>query len=88
MLEGSKQNAHVDMIFMDEPDMALSIRSCHKLVALLKKLGKKQQIVAAVHNPIVIGGFPEVYSTEHCRWMPLEEFIGSHSAKPSRVRAS
>ncbi len=68
-----------DLILMDEPDSALSIRSCQMLVSTLKKLAKSgSQIIAAVHNPIVIQAFGEVYSVEHDRWMLSEEFISSH----------
>ncbi len=68
-----------DLILMDEPDSALSIRSCQKLVTTLKKLTESgSQIIAAVHNPIVIQAFEEVYSIEHDRWMLSAEFISSH----------
>ena len=46
---------------MDEPDMALSIRSVNKLVKLFKLLIRKQNhIICSVHNPILINGFNEV----------------------------
>jgi predicted ATPase len=35
------------------------------------------QVIATAHNPIVIAGFPEVYSLEHRRWMSSREFIES-----------
>jgi predicted ATPase len=43
--------------FLDEPDQALSPRSCYDLVRTFRKLADKGcQIIAAVHNPIVIRG--------------------------------
>lgn len=78
------------MLFMfDEPDMALSIRSCYSLVKMFKGAEQnKCQILAAVHSPILIASVPEVLSFEHKRWMPSQEFIADHSAekkkKPSK----
>ncbi len=66
------------LIFLDEPDMALSIRSIRKLVDLFKDAVKRDcQIVAAVHNPLLIQSFPEVYSLEHRDWIRSGEFIAS-----------
>ncbi len=68
-----------DLCILDEPDMALSIRSCRKLVTALKELADGgSQVVAAVHNMAVIQAFKEVYSLEHGRWMDSAEFIASH----------
>ena len=65
---------------MDEPDMALSIRSVNKLVKLFKLLIRKQNhIICSVHNPILINGFNEVLSLEHKKWMLGSEFINSHN---------
>jgi len=62
---------------LDEPDMALSIRSINKITAKLQ--ATNHQVIAAVHNPFLIRAFPQVLSVEHKRWMPSEEFISSHS---------
>lgn len=68
-------------VIMDEPDMALSIRSVRKLVAFLREQADKGvQMIVSAHNPILIAAFPEVLSLEHRRWMPAEEFIASHTA--------
>jgi predicted ATPase len=67
------------LILMDEPDMALSIRSCYGLVDVFRLVVQKgHQVVASVHNPTVIRQFDEVLSLEHRRWMPSQEFITSH----------
>ncbi len=66
------------LIFMDEPDMALSIRSIHNLVGLFNGAASRGcQIVAAVHNPILIQAFPEVYSLEKRDWITSGEFVAS-----------
>jgi len=62
---------------LDEPDMALSIRSIHKIIAKLR--ATNHQIIAAVHNPTLIGAFSKVLSVEHKRWMSSEEFIATHT---------
>lgn len=66
-------------IILDEPDAALSIRSAKKLVETLKALTERgNQIIAAVHNPIVIEDFDVVLSIEHLKWMPSTAFISKH----------
>ena len=68
--------------FIDEPDMALSIRSCYELVEMVKSSSASGcQIIMAVHNPIIISSFQSVLSIEHRRWMTSKEFIASHSPK-------
>lgn len=65
---------------LDEPDASLSIRSAHRLVATFAQMARAgHQIIASVHNPIVIASAREVLSLEHRRWMPSTEFIDSHS---------
>jgi predicted ATPase len=60
---------------LDEPDMALSIRSIYKIVAKLQ--ATRHQVIAAVHNPFLISAFQNVLSVEHKRWMLSEEFIAT-----------
>lgn len=71
------------IVLVDEPDMALSIRSCHKLVRAFQHVADNGgQVIATAHNSIVIAGFEEVYSLEHSRWMPSCEFIETQNDKP------
>lgn len=68
------------LFVVDEPDMALSIRSCRKLVDTFKKAVENEcQVLAAVHNPIVISAFDDVFSLEHRKWMKSHDFIDSHT---------
>lgn len=61
---------------MDEPDMALSIRSIAKLVGKLRQAVQNNcQVIAAVHNPLLINSFDEVFSVEHRRWMKSSQFV-------------
>lgn len=71
------------IILMDEPDMALSIRSIYKLRDIFRDLvdAKGVQILASVHNPLLIASFPEVLSLEHLAWMSSQDFISSHKVK-------
>lgn len=63
----------------DEPDSALSIRSCLNLAKHFKKaIENKCQVIASIHSPIVMEQFDKVYSLEHRRWMKPEEFIKWH----------
>jgi len=72
------------LVLVDEPDTALSIRSCHKLVRAFRHISfMGGQVIATAHNPIVIAGFEEVYSLDHHQWMPSQEFIASQETQGS-----
>ncbi len=61
---------------LDEPDSNLSPRSVFSLLGMFKKVAARgDQILASVHNPILIEGVPEVLSLEHRRWMKSSEFM-------------
>lgn len=63
-------------LLMDEPDMALSVRSVAVLAEKFRRSAEAgNQLIAAVHNPLLIQAFPEVYSIEHRRWMDSREFV-------------
>lgn len=63
-------------VLLDEPDMALSIRSCYRLAQSFKHVAEQGgQVVATAHNPVVIAEFEKVYSLEHQQWMSGLEFI-------------
>lgn len=72
------QNGGV-IVILDEPDMALSVRSCVEIVGFLDSIKKKDcQILAAVHNPVFILSQKEVLSLEHRKWMSSKEFLSLH----------
>ena len=63
---------------LDEPDMALSLRSVYRLANMFHTTVEVgHQIIAAVHHPTLIQSVPEVLSLEHRRWMAADEFIAS-----------
>ncbi len=64
------------LIFLDEPETSLSIRSQKKLVDVLyQALSQGCQLFIATHSTIIMECVEEVYSLEHKRWMPTAEFI-------------
>ena len=72
------------IVILDEPDTALSIRSCIALVDQLKKAEQAgAQIICAVHNPVVIEAFDSVVSLEHKKIMSSKDFIKSQQ-KPRK----
>ena len=72
-------------LLLDEPDMALSPRSIHTLVQSIRNAEKRGvQVIAAVHNPLLIASFAEVLSLEHGRWMRSWEFLESQT-EPSTM---
>jgi predicted ATPase len=63
----------------DEPDSALSIRSCINLAKHFKlALENKCQVIASIHSPIVMSQFDKVYSLEHRKWMKPDDFVSAH----------
>jgi len=76
-------NSQSGVVFLlDEPDQALSIRSCYALVQLFLDVSKRHQIIASVHNPILIECVEEVLSLEHKRIMASKSFIEDHRLNP------
>jgi ABC-type uncharacterized transport system ATPase subunit len=74
-----KKEPHV--LLMDEPDMALSIRSINLLVSIFRELASKgHQIIATAHNQVLIEAFDNVLSLEHGEWMSSADFVKSHSS--------
>jgi len=70
-------------VLVDEPDMALSIRSCLRLVRIFKRVAELGgQVIATAHNPILIGGFEEVYSIEHGEWMTSQKYMNTQVEEP------
>jgi predicted ATPase len=66
------------VVFMDEPDMALSLRSITELIKIFKGAADRGcQIIAAVHHPFVIWAFPEVYDIVKRAWVASREFVDS-----------
>ncbi len=64
------------LLLLDEPDMALSIRSVNHLARLLQRSAEDgHQVIAAVHNPIVIASQPRVLSLDTGEWMASERFV-------------
>lgn len=75
LLKSVSRMSSSTIILIDEPDMALSIRSIYNLFELLTSI--PNQIICSVHNPIMIELAKDVLSLEHGRWMSSEEFIDS-----------
>lgn len=66
-------------MLLDEPDMALSVRSVRNLVTIFRELAAAgHQVIAAVHNPFLLWSFNRVYSLEHRQWMGSVAFINGH----------
>lgn len=74
-LAGLERKKEIHAVIMDEPDTGLSPRSAYDLIRHLERLGKRHQVLAAVHNPLLIASQPEVYSLEHRKWLPSTEFM-------------
>ena len=83
-LEDSAGKRPKTLLLLDEPDMALSPRSARQLAWFLDRIAKAgHQVLAAVHNPLVIASQPEVCSLEHRRWMTPQAFLVAHEQQAS-----
>jgi len=74
-IAGLSQEPGPFCFIMDEPDTGLSLRSIYKMIHQLKQLSKHHQILAAVHNPVLIEAWPKVLSLEHRKWMSSVDFL-------------
>lgn len=67
------------LVAFDEPDAGLSPRSAVELLRIMRLVtASGGQVIASVHNPILMLGVPEVLSLEHRRWMTGREFLAQH----------
>jgi len=70
----------VDLILMDEPDMAMSIRSIYLLIDRLSNLSRSKQIIMSAHHPYLISSQQEVLCLEEKKgWITSNEFVKFHS---------
>jgi predicted ATPase len=68
--------AQPTLLVLDEPDMALSPRSAHRLAAMFAELADAgAQVVVSVHNPIVIAAAGEVLSVEKRKWVSADSYL-------------
>lgn len=64
------------VIFLDEPESALSLKNQYLLVKEIKEaIERKCQIFLSTHSLVLIQSFPQVLSIEHKKWMKSEDFI-------------
>lgn len=69
-----------NIIFMDEPDMALSYRSIIHLANKLKDLeSNKIQVIFSCHNPLLIEKMGYVLSLEEKKWVTCKDFFQHQS---------
>lgn len=66
------------ILFLDEPEAALSVRNQYLLISELNNaVQRKCQVIVATHLLSLIESVPFVLSLEHQYWMKSEEFIQS-----------
>lgn len=64
------------VLFLDEPESALSLRNQFKLVKEINKAKNNGvQLIIATHCLPLIESVNEVYSLEHLKWLDSKEFI-------------
>lgn len=64
------------VVFIDEPEVGLSLRNQYKLVRSIRTaLDNNCQLFVSTHCLPVISAFDNVYSMEHRRWMSSNDFV-------------
>lgn len=65
------------IVFLDEPETSLSIRSQRKLRFMLTEAGKENQILIATHSSILIDGVDTVLSLDESKptWIDTTQFF-------------
>ena len=75
-----------EIILLDEPDQALSIRSIYRLFKIFEKMiANGCQIIAAVHSQTLMELVDEIYSIEHRKWMTCSEFLKTQK-RPKKLK--
>lgn len=75
-----------EIILLDEPDQALSIRSIYRLFKIFEKMiANGCQIIAAVHSQTLMELVDEIYSVEHRKWMTCSEFLKTQR-RPKKLK--
>jgi predicted ATPase len=69
----SKMKGYI--IFLDEPEAALSIRSQIIVAKCIKKASENNQVFVATHNSYIINMADEVLDLERIIWTSSEDFI-------------
>lgn len=74
------------ILFLDEPEAALSIRSQIKVADAIAECAKHNQVFACTHNPYIIRKAKEVLDLERKMWTDAEEFIKHQENGKSRKK--
>jgi predicted ATPase len=63
------------LIVLDEPETSLSIKSQCKIVKVIKKLARKNQIIIITHSEILMKLASEVYDFEMKKYVETEKYL-------------
>jgi len=75
------------ILFLDEPEAALSIRSQIKVANAIAEAAKHNQVIACTHNPYIIRQARQVLDLERKMWTDAEEFIKyQENGKPGKKK--
>lgn len=72
------QDAKDKLVFIDEPEAGLSVRSQYKLVDYFgKAIENGCQVILATHSMVLMEAFDTVFNMEQMKWMSSKEYIES-----------
>jgi predicted ATPase len=75
------------VMFLDEPETSMSIRSQYAVIELLKELIEKgNQLFIATHSVLLMEAFQDnIYSMESRKWMTYKNFIKSQKGPDKNI---
>lgn len=72
------EEAKDNLIFVDEPEAGLSIKSQYKIAKTFSKaIDNGCQVLMATHSVIIMEAFDQVFNLEKMQWMNSKEFVES-----------
>lgn len=79
------KTARDNIIFLDEPEAGLSVRSQYGVSnALQTAVSRGCQLFVATHSTILMELTENVFSLEHNQWMKTQDFIQSQKQAPTK----
>lgn len=69
------------MIFLDEPEIAVSLKNIPKVISLLKETAQNNQLFVATHHPWIIESVENIYDMEKHAWVCSRDYITELSSE-------
>jgi len=78
---GAKEDLTKTIIMIDEPDVAMSPMSIVELYGILKRVSKKNQVILAAHNPLLMLLHDEVLDIVTGKFVSSQDYLNAFLKK-------